>query len=480
MTSTRPRRRASWAALTDYRVEPAGGTESTGYGAAACPTAGEWNWQIGYLSEWAAYSDLTRHADLADPTAVQRVTDSALSFSIGAGLSQRPNTGGVYIVGGVRLDAADTSATAPVYNFTANTTNYVWLKEPSSTARSNYADRLVTTDPGSPGAGYAHVRTVTCGPTTVTVDIEPNSVVAGFTWRAQPHYFTAQVNIEPSTGDRALRLVGPNVGSETVLILPPSNTYTAPFIKLLPNAAGVGIEAQVSGTGSSLGPAYKALLDSKGCAVYGTTTNPFAAGLCTVYSELYGTGFDIALAPAPAPPTAPTVGDPLYGRLLMYSEALTSGGGLRWLEPTAGAIRQPFASRDGAVFGQTIGANTGLLTSGAVTTLVTSAVYTFRRSHTYLIIAQAETDWTTSPAFSVTVDVRVNGVSVAPAPHAVNPCTISGPNITRPWLNGTYYYLHSVADVSATVTLRTTHGAAGAGNVRYNNPRLTVLGAFAS
>ena len=478
MSTNRPQYRPTWATDPTSRLQPAGGTAASGYPYGTAPPSKEWNWLHGHSGDWLGYLDNTaiRHSDLASSGVSMRLSATRLDFTVGGPLAQRPTAGGVYVIGAERVDLSATGLSAPVYSYAANATNYVWARSPLSVSRLGYGDTAITQVPVAPGSGYVHILTVTTGPLTVTVVTEPATVKLGHYWRELSHQFQGDLTIAP-LGTQTPLTVRPLTGaSEGILAEPGDVTFVGPLFRAgSMNATGIGLDGFPSGSGLNMGALAKAYCGDRGAGLFATVDGPFSSGMAAVVSRMLGQGFDLAFEPGGS---APTEQGNTTGHLRVYTENQTAGGGLRWLEPTAGEIRLPMVGRDGFIFASASAANTANLTNALGTsTLVQTANVTWRQNHTYLIWVAAETLTSSAPAFTVSFDVQVNGVSILPS-GAILCQPDPQLNLENPWLGQLWVYTHAGADVSAVARLRVTHGAVGAGSVSYRTPRILAFGGW--
>lgn len=481
MSTARPLLRATWATNASARTAPAGGTATGGYGYGHKPPAKEWNWIKGVNGDWANYIDDTaaRYSDLSSSTVHSRLTSTLLGFTVGGALAQRPVTGGIYILNGVRADLSTVGSDAPVFTFVANSSNYIWARAPLNTSRLGYADTAVTQVLVSPGTGYVHIRTVVTGPLTVTSQTEPAAIFARHVWGAIPHYFTSTLNIDPATAVPALEVQGIN-GASYAAKFRAGGGFVMPLISLVTEALGTGIDGAPSGTLGNLGSLLHGYLGDHGAIVRSRVDKPVAGG-ATIVSDLDGNGFDLAFGIASSPPVASAT---LANRLRMYVVASALGGGMRWLD-TAGDLRMPMVGREGFInVNGGFGSSTGAIGQGVSnSTLASIIAFQWRQNHTYLIWVAAEPQsGATASNFTVTVSATVNGVAMAGTqlPFLCNNVSAPSPaGAQLPVIRELIVYTHTAADVVGNLLVRVSHGAGtGGSSITYNNVRMIMVGGF--
>lgn len=486
MTTPRPIYRATWAA-SGGRTLPPGGTAVTGYGFGAVPTHGDWNHQQGYLADTIAAVDNTamRSADMSDATQVVRLTPDSLLFTVGGPLAQRPVNGGVYMIGAERVCAEDVDPiTAPVYTFTANTTNYVWLRTPLSTSVLAYADRAITQVLVSPGAGFAHVRTVVCGPAVVISDTEPGTVSTRHKWAARPHDFTDAATITPQGTATTLTVNQALNSAEGLLVTPLTVGVVTAGIRVVTNTNSLAAldHTLALGSGTTIAPTVKSTLGNNGSGLLAVATGGAASGGASVVSRMAGKGYDLAMLPG----GTPVAGAALAGHLRMWADVSALGGGLRWLDAAAGDIRLPFCGRDGLIsVNGGFGSATGAIAQGATNqTLATIIAFQWRQNHTYIIWVGAEpVSGATAANFTVTLAApTVNGVAITGTQFPALLGSVAAPSpagAILPVIREFFVYTHTAADVSANLLIRVTHGAGTVGStITYNNVRVIMVGGF--
>jgi hypothetical protein len=247
-------------------AQPASGVRLNGWGIGAIYSSANANWLHKSWSDWVRYHDerALTGPDALDATVVQRVSSSALNYTTGAGLGPlTPITGGVYIVGGVRVDMTDAPtvfAGVLGQTFAPSTTNYVHIKPmpdlSGSVASSTCGEILVSTN--ATEAGYGRVLDVVTDGSDVLTAIESANVVEGYVWGITQTFDT--VNAGTLFFDRASGLGA--AGSTTLSLVPGSATDQC---LVATGATSVNV---IEGVCSSTGAAIKGRNSSSGDAGY--------------------------------------------------------------------------------------------------------------------------------------------------------------------------------------------------------------------
>lgn len=217
--------------LANFAIPPSG-VILQGWGIGAVFPSRDANWLFRQHGDWLKYTDARalHGADGLDPSVVQRVSSTQLDFPTGAGLQVAPSSGGVYIIGGERVDLSDAPGTytgvmAPT--FAPSTTNYVHVRLMPDTGGmvtiGSVGDLLVSTNIAE--AGYSLILSVATDATDITATGEPGSLVLGYRW-ANPWQFADDVDMVDLVVNNALffgRAVGSGVAGFNTLSLTPGD-----------------------------------------------------------------------------------------------------------------------------------------------------------------------------------------------------------------------------------------------------------------
>jgi hypothetical protein len=466
--STRPLQIPLLATAPGFRATPFAATLTQGFGTEVflAPHA---NWLIGYGGDWAVHLDASRGSLIEewDDRGFVSLVAGELTFLVGGALAQRPVTGGIYIGRKCRLDALVQGADAPVFTFTANATNHVYMAP--STTRSAYPDVVINTTGISPGALYREVRTVTTGPATVTIDSPPVGQLQGWYIKGRQNITgqgtdtTFQVEIVDSANAGIIFSNVTALNVNTMVLWQPNDGQLSSFT--LPLGVGTaGHEVSLNNTGIT---AYRAksLLNTVDNAAYEVDT------------PLLGHTWAVAMKPHSA---VPGNGANFTAFTRLFSTIQTFSGGFRWRDAGAsGYPWTPHAHRGAST--TAIRATSGdqtLAGAVAITTLHTSAAFELLTGHSYLIHVECEALASVTKAFLQTVTIDINGVADADwSTRQLNSDTTTA--LSSPWISTTILYQHAAADTTGAVRLRVAHSA-GAGSVTYTRPRISVLGPFSA
>lgn len=253
--------------LANFAIPPSG-VILQGWGIGAVFPSRDANWLFRQHGDWLKYTDARalHGADGLDPSVVQRVSSTQLDFPTGAGLQVAPSSGGVYIIGGERVDLSDAPGTytgvmAPT--FAPSTTNYVHARLMPDTGGmvtiGSVGDLLVSTNIAE--AGYSLILSVATDATDITATGEPGSLVLGYRW-ANPWQFADDVDMADLVVNNALffgRAVGSGVAGFNTLSLSPGDAtvkalsaigFTADDLVHI-TQTGAGLALNVTGSATS-------------------------------------------------------------------------------------------------------------------------------------------------------------------------------------------------------------------------------------
>lgn len=484
---SRPLRLPLWARTLVNRTEPIAGTEESGWSIGEPPLAHHINWNHGVAGDWIDY--LQRRALdstewIFDTGTANRVSTTALTFTIGGPLAQRPTVGGVYRIRKERCDATVVTAPdCPVYNFAATDTNYVWMRPRLDNSRSAYPDVLVTQSLVSPGPAYVLVWEGETDAATLISQTEYSTVrVYHDTGNSLP----ARVNTDSFT-------IFPRVGSGSTALEIQTRQSFAPGVSINSEAGQTNTLLQINpqaGQECQRGSAVSAdagMPWEDDIAVYHATLGDGTRGFRATSSETDAAGFIadmgdeswvLAVVPATVTQVSPSTGpNDSRWRLYISSEASVAGG-VRWVD-AAGADREwkPWASPGGMYIAEQISADSGAIGSGGGTAIATFSLLTLIQNHTYEICVQSEANATVNWVGTVAVTITVGGVTDAkwnarqlrPDPVALN----------RPWLHATLLYTHAGADTTTgQIIVSVAHGVSAGASVNYIAPRVSIKGAW--
>lgn len=462
----RPTRLPLLAIAHEYRQpEPVVGDLIAGYALGSPFPNNEGAYFMGYAGDWSAHLDSDRFsiADEWDTAAVPQVSlvsGNGLDFANGGPLVQQPTDGGTYISPtGERIDARN-YAEGPGMAFTANTTNYVFLRAPTGAGgRLSYPEHYVDTTSTPVDATWTLVHQVD----TNAIQVTNNFTLAG------RGYYRKEFNSFTNYSDGAVLFITgsssfvPNVWIQA--------TGGAALLYLNSTANQAGLQVQSSGYGSY--------------SIFGTVGSQAAfaqMSLSTLDSagvvfDTFGVqpGNPLCMYPAPVAPAHVGAG-PWANYLRMYSVNILSGGMLRWRDGS-GTEWTPHAAPGGVLKQATLSGAAPIIGSGAATNLVTLNVAgTIKQNHWYLIRVACEATNNALANFTQLVTISVNGVAVAPY-NAYN-LIADRDGLQKPWLSTMLFYQHTAADVvNPAIVLGITHGA-GASSCQYHSARIAILGSW--
>lgn len=477
----RPVRFARWGELAQYRTEPAAGTVTAGYPYGYTPPYSEWNWLFWACGQWQVHLDRSAMlaTDLWDVSRIYRLTSGFLSFTVGGPLAQRPSTGAVYAVNGERLDLSPTGANAPVYTFTASTSNYIFARQRTDNSRSAYPETAINTTGVAP-AGYSadYLVRVDTNVTQVTAIVEGAAIqqrTAGWGGGVNHHEFQATMALIPPAGTTATTLQVQSSEPGIAPVVYVVHQDLAAFQSLVQgdaNDTGTVFVGSVAGAGGAVAT-FSVGDDATGCYIYCSGTG--AAGL---HIEAGLENWALCFTPSALDPPH-DAGSP-YGNTVRVWGSSAFTPGLVWKNPS-GDTYYPWASLQGATrYDSGNLGDSGAVAAGAANiTIATSTQQTFVQGCRYLIMLDCGASTTSAPNFTSSLTVLINGSadtywnarSFTPNVSDANP---------RPWLQTCIFYNHTAATTTtATVVIRVTHGA-GVGNINYRAPRIQIMGGVPS
>lgn len=252
--------------LANFAIPPSG-VILQGWGIGAVFPSRDANWLFRQHGDWLKYTDARalHGADGLDPSVVQRVSSTQLDFPTGAGLQVAPSSGGVYIIGGERVDLSDAPGTytgvmAPT--FAPSTTNYVHARLMPDTGGmvtiGSVGDLLVSTN--AVEAGYSRILEVVTNGSDILGTAEPTALVVGYDWTTTWHFTFADAEDFTTTGTLTFaRAIGSGIaglntlslapGDATVRALSVSGATAADLVNV--TQTGAGLAMNVTGSASS-------------------------------------------------------------------------------------------------------------------------------------------------------------------------------------------------------------------------------------
>jgi hypothetical protein len=235
--------------MSNFAIPPSG-VILQGYGLGVVFPSSDGNWLFRQHGDWLKYTETRAIAgpDALNLSLVQRVSSTQLDFPTGAGLQVAPSSGGVYIIGGERIDlstAATVYAGVMAPTFAPSTTNYVHARLMPNTGGpvtiGSVGEILVSTN-GSE-AGYSRILEVTTDATDITGTAEPIALSIGYEWATKITF--ADMAVTLLTFERA---VGLGSSGNDTLILQCAAADTA--LSVVVSGTGKGINV-TGGSGDS-------------------------------------------------------------------------------------------------------------------------------------------------------------------------------------------------------------------------------------
>lgn len=349
--------------LANFAIPPSG-VILQGWGIGAVFPSRDANWLFRQHGDWLKYTETRalHGADGLDPSVVQRVSSTQLDFPTGAGLQVAPSSGGVYIIGGERVDLTDAPGTytgvmAPT--FAPSTTNYVHARLMPDTGGSvtigSVGDLLVSTNLAE--AGYSRILEVVTNGTDILGTAEPTALVVGYDWTTNWHFaFADAVDFTTTgtltfargigTGTAGLNTLSLAPGDATVTALNVIGATAADLVAVTQTGAGLALNVTGSATSTAAaitgGAGQAALLVAGGnnaaiaMQVLGSGTSPgFTASGGATSANAYGVRGDAVHADAAG----------VYGRTSVSASALAAGvkgeargAGTSGVEATGGTV----------------------------------------------------------------------------------------------------------------------------------------------
>lgn len=484
----RPLRLPVWARVSATRVEPIAGTEDAGYAYGDKPAAKHWNWMRGVAGDWFDWQDRTalNTKDLFTSYSPNRVSPTALAFTLGGPLNQRPVTGGVYYVRRERADMSSITAppagNCPLYVFAPSATNYVWVRPRLDTSRSGYPEMVINQTGLEPNGetSWACVYQNTTNLATVVTQQEHVSVQAG-------HYYgngvlaitmTAGVAIAPAaTWDAATLSIQTRQQTSgfPAIIVSPDVGMSVTQLYIGSNVNQTSLAMQALGSVGYSTPGIDVYTDTGGAALKVTGNGSDDAAL---YANMGATGWVIAAEKATVTQVPHDPAGEHANQFRMYiSQAQTIAAGVRWLDGTGGGKEWiPWASPQGPVLEYSQYADSLGHAGGANVNIINEANLHWRQFHRYDIRISAEALAAAGAVNTIAVTILVNGV--VQGGWNAKQLRVAADGFNHPWLHTSFVYTHAGADTNTgTLVVQVVVGA-GVGVNGFLAPRVTTSGAY--
>lgn len=482
----RPLRLPVWALVSATRIEPIAGTEDSGYSYGETPAAKHWNWMRGVAGDWFVHLDKTtiRSSDELTSTGISpnRVSPTAVTFTLAGPLAQRPFVGGIYYCARERIDMSVVIAPqCPLYIFVANSTNYLWVRPRLNSSRSSYPETFVnqTGLPPNGEMGWYLIYRNTTNAATILTQQEESSVRVGFL-RGQsnlPHTFKGPVTINPDPGLDAFALVVQTRQVTSGFASVQISSEVGQTNPLMSMGAQPGQSSLMLGaSGQPAVPALSISLQDGSTGAHFTSIDGDADGAAIV-SEM-GTGgwnavaFQCGNTSVPHQPAGPWA--TYWRQFISFNQTVAAG--VRWRTGNGGQEWIPWASPGGQVLVNLVNADSGNIAGGGAAVLINLTNQTFIQFHKYVIRIECEANASAISINTIALTVAVNGV--AQAPWNARQMRVAVDALNHPLVHTTVVYNHVAADTSfGTVTFSVAVGA-GLGQVNFLSPRIVMQGAI--